>query len=102
MHGDLYAHNILIDRDCHTLMGDFGAASFYDHAGAGDAYERLEVRAFGALLEDLLLRVEPHEESLHPEKIRGLWGLVHRCMSEDVQQRPLFSEIGMMLETSAR
>ena len=30
MHGDLYAHNTLIDKDANSLMGDFGAASFYD------------------------------------------------------------------------
>jgi serine/threonine protein kinase len=30
MHGDLYAHNILIDSNDHILMGDFGAACFYN------------------------------------------------------------------------
>jgi hypothetical protein len=30
MHGDLYGHNVLHDDHGHTLLGDFGAASFYD------------------------------------------------------------------------
>ncbi|MDW5419230.1 leucine-rich repeat-containing protein kinase family protein, partial [Iodobacter sp. CM08] len=29
LHGDLYAHNILINTKGETLLGDFGAASFY-------------------------------------------------------------------------
>lgn len=56
MHGDLYAHNTLIDDEGNTLFGDFGAASFYDKANAkaSHALERLEVSAFGYLLDDLL------------------------------------------------
>ncbi|SHM34643.1 Leucine rich repeat-containing protein [Duganella sacchari] len=59
MHGDLYAHNILHDDHGHTLLGDFGAASFYDAAGPqADAMQTLEVRAFGKLLEELLDRCD--------------------------------------------
>lgn len=57
LHGDLYGHNILHDDHGHTLLGDFGAASFYDPAGPqADALQALEVRAFGKLLEELLDR----------------------------------------------
>ncbi|WP_343732437.1 leucine-rich repeat-containing protein kinase family protein [Duganella sp.] len=57
MHGDLYGHNVLHDDHGHTLLGDFGAASFYDPAGPqADALQTLEVRAFGNLLEELLDR----------------------------------------------
>ncbi|MBD1553793.1 leucine-rich repeat-containing protein kinase family protein [Pseudomonas typographi] len=56
MHGDLYAHNLLWRPGGDCLLGDFGAASF--HAGDGgpqaQALERLEVRAFGILLGELL------------------------------------------------
>jgi serine/threonine protein kinase len=56
MHGDLYAHNILIDDEGSTLFGDFGAASFYDQAEVtlATALERIEVSAYGYLLDDLL------------------------------------------------
>lgn len=57
LHGDLYGHNILHDQHGNTLLGDFGAASFYDPAGPqADALQTPEVRAFGNLLEELLDR----------------------------------------------
>ncbi|EEF26631.1 leucine-rich repeat-containing protein 2, lrrc2, putative [Ricinus communis] len=59
LHGDLYGHNILHDAHGNTLLGDFGAASFYDPAGPqADALQTLEVRAFGNLLEELLDRAD--------------------------------------------
>jgi serine/threonine protein kinase len=59
MHGDLYGHNVLHDDHGHTLLGDFGAASFYDPEGPhADALQTLEVRAFGNLLEELLDRCD--------------------------------------------
>lgn len=65
MHGDLYGHNILHDDHGHTLLGDFGAASFYDPAGAqADALQTLEVRAFGKLLEELLDRSDRAPQAL--------------------------------------
>jgi serine/threonine protein kinase len=55
-HGDLYAHNTRIDAEGHALVGDFGAASVLtgldDDVRAG--LERVEVRAFGVLIDDLL------------------------------------------------
>jgi len=30
MHGDLYAHNTLIDENANTIFGDFGAATNYN------------------------------------------------------------------------
>ncbi len=30
LHGDLYAYNLLVNPAGHTLLGDFGAASFFD------------------------------------------------------------------------
>ena len=55
-HGDLYAHNILIDRAGSPLKGDFGAASLLDGFSPDrrDSLQRLEVRAYGCLLDDLL------------------------------------------------
>jgi hypothetical protein len=60
MHGDLYAHNILHGGQGQALMGDFGAASFYATGDQtlADALQRLEVRAFGCLLEELLDRCD--------------------------------------------
>jgi len=88
MHGDLYAHNILIDReDHHIYFGDFGAASFYDKTNT--LYEKIEVRAFGCLLEDMLDLCS--EKSV--KGYRHLEDLTHQCMDEVVENRPCFKEI---------
>ncbi len=48
MHGDFYAHNILVDDSGHALLGDFGAACFVSQSYAEQVFglERIEVRAF--------------------------------------------------------
>ncbi len=93
MHGDLYAHNILIDENAHPLFGDFGAAALYDvkDTVVAPALQRIEVRAFGCLLEDLLMHVAS-EEINHPSVI-ALSKLKEECMQATVLQRPDFVSI---------
>lgn len=60
-HGDVYAHNILIHpKTHHVLFGDFGAASLMSGLSSAQvsALKRIELRALGALLEDLLSLVD--------------------------------------------
>ena len=55
LHGDLYAHNVQCDADGVCRLGDMGAASFLPADEAvSQGLQRLEVRAFGCLLEELL------------------------------------------------
>ncbi len=93
MHGDLYAHNVLWHEDGHCLLGDFGAASFYSamENRASSALQRIEVRAFACLLEELLDRVvlEPAQKPV----MDGLRALQARCIAAEVSARPLFAEI---------
>jgi len=99
MHGDLYSHNILIDEKGHSLLGDFGAATLYEHIDdvACESFERLEVRAFGCLLEDMLDRCKPEELDAHKKIVEVLRDLKHSCMNEEVSRRPLFRDIFTIL-----
>lgn len=94
MHGDLYAHNILINDENHCYLGDFGAASFYEPHRK--EFERIEVRAFGCLLEDMLSLCPIKEGEIY-EKLERLR---ERCMNETVEERPLFSEITFPMLTT--
>ncbi|WP_214508989.1 leucine-rich repeat-containing protein kinase family protein [Pseudomonas brassicacearum] len=97
-HGDLYGHNILCDDQGDCLLGDFGAASF--HATTDNlqtrALQRIEVRAFGILLGELLARIEP---ALGVEELEALQDLQARCCQPDVLARPGFDEIEGLLRS---
>lgn len=95
-HGDLYAHNILIDKEGHSLLGDFGAATCYDRSLYGNSFEQLEVRAFGCLLEDLLDRCIA-EDDTQQEKLNRLENLKEACMQETAGKRLSLSEITILL-----
>lgn len=95
-HGDLYAHNILIDQQAHPLLGDFGAATFYNSASEESGLlQRLEVRAFGCLLDDLLTRTITTDKC-HPV-FTTLIQIGNACMQEEVLMRPDFNFIHYQL-----
>lgn len=88
---DLYAHNILVNDIGHALLGDFGAATIYgiDHEQRA-LIERLEVKAFGHLMEDL------HERTIFDNKDRQagkLLDLQKHCQQNNVHERPDFPAI---------
>jgi hypothetical protein len=87
LHGDLYAHNLLHDGHGAVHLGDFGAATLYDRSGqAARVLERLDVRAFGCLMEEVLARM------LKPSPIA--WQqLRDRCLSAIVSERPDFAGV---------
>ncbi|WP_206537900.1 leucine-rich repeat-containing protein kinase family protein [Shewanella mangrovi] len=91
MHGDLYAHNILTTADGDALLSDYGAASFYDTSDAELAalLARIEVRAFGCLLEELVERCD----LLNDDAQQQLSALVAACLRQDLMARPTFAEI---------
>jgi hypothetical protein len=96
MHGDLYAHNILHSEDGNALLGDFGAASFFEpDSQHAEGLQRIEVRAFACLLEELLERCEA-DDGAHPE-LKLLSDLQVRCAQANNNARPLFSEIHQTL-----
>lgn len=96
-HGDLYAHNIMINPNSQVLLGDFGAASFYK-AGSVQAknIERVEVRAFGCLIEDVFKLVNSID---FEEDTKQKWQLlIDDCLRAEVLKRPSFKQIFNQLQ----
>ena len=86
LHGDLYGHNILWDgTQGAAVVSDFGAASTLLEGPAGAALRRVEVRAWGLLLGELLTLSGVEA---------GPWrDLEQVCTSAPVAQRPDFAEV---------
>ena len=105
LHGDLYAHNILWRRDAPdagiasaggiALLGDFGAASFVADAADAAALERIEVRAFGCLLEELAGHCAADAGAV--PALTAMRMLQARCLRGDATMRPGFAEIDAAL-----
>ncbi|WP_022940201.1 leucine-rich repeat-containing protein kinase family protein [Psychromonas hadalis] len=55
-HGDLYAHNTLVDEQANIIFGDFGAASMYHMLTAEQQHKvkKIEFRALQYFTDDLL------------------------------------------------
>lgn len=93
LHGDLYAHNILHCGQGRVLLGDFGAASCvppHDRQAA-EALQRIEVRAFGCLLEELLAACSEADRAR--PALQPLAALQARCLADSPGSRPLFAEV---------
>ena len=72
MHGDIYAHNILVNTAGYAYVGDFGASSLYAPM-PGSQQEAIEIRAFTHLLDELLQRcVQPDTLSERHTQLQAL------------------------------
>lgn len=88
LHGDLYAHNILWDGSTgEAVLSDFGAASFLPPE-ADEVLQRVEVRAFGLLLEELLACARDDAEDLPVLHDLRTW-----CLQPRPAQRPSMAEV---------
>ncbi|QNH63659.1 protein kinase [Hymenobacter sediminicola] len=93
LHGDLYAHNILNTSDGACLLGDFGAACFFnpEEKETALALQQLEIRAFGCLLEELLAHCNVPAGA--EAALSGMQELQRQCVQPDTAARPLFAEV---------
>lgn len=96
-HGDVYAHNIMIDSQASVLFGDFGAASDLSRLPAKQqlAMQKVEVRAFGCLIEDLLSNCSEQQSP----RVQALVTLKDQCMQAKHILRPSFTELLQRLES---
>ena len=69
------------------MLGDFGAASILPSTRESEALQRIEVRAWGLLLGELLDRCA--EES----PLSGLRALQSACVDPDPEMRPLMGDV---------
>jgi hypothetical protein len=93
LHGDLYAHNSLWDGESgQAVLSDFGAACALPEGKEGDAWRRIEVRAWGLLFGELLDRCAPD-----PAGAAKLRDLERACVQPAPGARPLMDEIVGML-----
>ena len=85
-HGDLYAHNVIWDGKAgQAVLSDFGAASALPSGPLGEAFRRIEVRAWGLLLGELLDRCEGSAAALRD--------LEAACTDPDPHARPPMAEV---------
>lgn len=98
MHGDFYAHNIMIDKEANSILGDFGGASFFEpkEIETRNALERLEVRAFGCLIEEMLMLSKEDGGEIQRVKLEHI---KERCLTHINHHRPLFKELHHMMMT---
>lgn len=97
-HGDIYAHNTMVDENANMLFGDFGAASNLQVLPKNQqvAMQAIEVRAFGCLLDDLLPLC--HHSKI-TEQYKPLVTIKDNCMEKDPLIRPTFSIIVEQLKS---
>lgn len=97
MHGDLYAHNTMIDASNNALLGDFGAATIYDFQDKNAlSHQILDVRAFGCLMDDLLQNIATEKND--NELLIKIKSLSQRCMTCSIDKPITFNEILALLE----
>ncbi|WP_373974696.1 leucine-rich repeat-containing serine/threonine-protein kinase [Chitinibacter sp. SCUT-21] len=96
IHGDVYAHNILVHQDGTCLLGDFGAASFMppEHSVALAA---IEMRAFACLIEDLIDRATAANK-MELQQLAELKALQAQCAGKKPSLRPNLSLVLDLLQ----
>ena len=92
-HGDLYAHNIMFggsnSEAVAATLCDFGASTYYHgiDKSIADKFERIEVLAFGNLLEDLSSIVQIKDQA-EESVLQELQKVQRQCQDHSISSRP--------------
>lgn len=99
VHGDLYAHNMLVNAEQQLYLGDFGAATALNALPdrQRNNFFALEVRAFGYWLLDMQTLLSEQEWVEFEQKFGTL---VQLCLQDNVSSRPGFRQINTLLAMS--
>ncbi len=99
-HGDIYAHNTMIDIEGNMLFGDFGAATDLSLLSSRQAnmMQSIEVRAFGNMLDDLLGQQIELGKSSASDCFKALSVLSQQCLEHNSVLRPRFDQIYQQLK----
>jgi hypothetical protein len=92
-HGDVYAHNTMINDQANVLLGDFGAATNLASLPLAQrqAMGSIEIRALGCLLDDVLTQVNSATTNIQQQAmIQKAAELADDCMQPDLSKRPNF------------
>jgi hypothetical protein len=92
-HGDIYAHNTMINEQYNVLFGDFGAATnlamLSEHQQ--QQIQLIEVRAFGCLIEDLLSTINTTDKQ--SELFGKISDIAQNAMQPEPSLRPSFNDL---------
>lgn len=101
MHGDVYSHNMMMAMHNGSVkLGDFGAAFAYGAMPEGWRLERIEVRAYGIWMWEMLDLVAPAPSSA--AVVRDLRHIARQASVRDTDRRPPFANLCTMVETALR
>ncbi|WP_165735090.1 leucine-rich repeat-containing protein kinase family protein [Pseudoalteromonas sp. C8] len=92
-HGDIYAHNTMVNQTHNVLFGDFGAATNLTMLSEYQQkqLELIEVSALGCLIEDLLSTVTGDDRQ--SELFFKMSDMAKRAIRPILNQRPTFIEL---------
>ncbi|WP_233080526.1 leucine-rich repeat-containing protein kinase family protein [Rheinheimera soli] len=97
VHGDLYAHNMLINATQQLYLGDFGAATALNALPPKQQQHfcALEVRAFGYWLLDMQTLLPLADAAEFENKWAAVLNL---CLQQEVKSRPGFRQLKALLQ----